>query len=224
MASNSKGLIYVMDMESTLADALIRRVIDMDQYCVFRKWDMQVDAAQEVAAYSNELKGIILSGSSKSVNSKKVTPPNIPVGLLQTGVPILAICYGMQYIAHLRGVEIVRCWDEQDKAKRTKAARKKDQGEQGPTEFFLTPQGQQSVLFQGLGSSFDVWMKHNYMVSHLPEGWTLTGGTEKCPVGSMEYGNIFAVQFHPEPYNSLFGRIILHNFLTRACGVGTPYF
>jgi GMP synthase (glutamine-hydrolysing) len=67
-------------------------------------------------------------------------------------------------------------------------------------------------------------MKHNYMAEHLPEGWTLTGSTPKCPIGSMEYGNIFAVQFHPEPYNSLFGRVILHNFLTYACGVATPYF
>ncbi len=219
-----KGLIYIMDMESTLSEALVRRVIDMDQYCVFRKWDMDINPEAETAAYANSLKGIILSGSAKNINSTKHTPPNIPSQFLEMGVPILFICYGLQYLAKLRGVEIVRCWDETDPAKRTKAVRKKDKGEQGPTSLLLTEAGQQSILFRGLGANFPVWMKHNWMAEHLPEGWTLTASTEKCPIAAMEYNNMFAVQFHPEPYNSLFGRTILHNFLSYACGVTTPYF
>jgi GMP synthase (glutamine-hydrolysing) len=221
---SEKGLVYVMDMESSLSEALVRRIIDMDQYCIFRKWDMPIDAAAETAAYANSLRAVILSGSAKNVNSTRYTPPNIPPQFLELGVPILAICYGLQYICNIRGVKVVRCWDEQDPQKRTKAARKKDKGEQGPTPMFLTDAGRQSVLFRGLGSSFPVWMKHNWMAENLPEGWSLTASTAKCPVAAMEYGNVFAVQFHPEPYNSLFGRIILHNFLTYACGVATPYF
>lgn len=224
MSESRSGIIYVIDMESSLAESLVRRITDMGQYHVFRKWDMQVDAAQEVAAYANELKGLIISGSGKSVNSRKHTPPNIPVQLLQTGVPILAICYGLQYLAHLRGVPIVRCWHEKDPQKQTTKAAKKDKGEQGVTNLFLTPAGQQSVLFRGLGPCFPVWMKHNWMAGSLPEGWTLTATTERCPVAAMERGSVFALQFHPEPYNSLFGRVILHNFLTYACGVDTPYF
>jgi len=221
----SKGLIYIMDMESSLSEALVRRVIDMDQYCVFRKWDMPINPEAETAAYKDSLKAIILSGSAKNVNSTKHTPPNIPPQFLEMGVPILSICYGLQYLAKLRGVKIVRCWDENDPAKRTtKAARKKDKGEQGPTPLFLTEAGRQSILFRGLGASFPVWMKHNWQAEHLPEGWTLTASTEKCPIAAMEYNNMFAVQFHPEPYNSLFGRIIMHNFLSYACGVDTPYF
>ncbi len=215
-----RGLIYIMDMESSLSEALVRRIIDMEQYCIFRKWDMDIDPAHEVAAYSKALKGIILSGSAKNINSEKHTPPNIPLGLLETGVPILAICYGLQYLAHLRGVKVIRCYDEQDPKKR----KKKDPGEQGPTQLFVTEAGKQSILFRGLGDTFPIWMKHKYMIEHLPEGWTLTSATPRCPIASMEFGNIFALQFHPEPYNSLFGRIILHNFLTYACGVTTPYF
>lgn len=218
--ATEKGLIYIMDMESTLSESLVRRIIDMGQYCIFRKWDMDIDPAREVETYANSLKGIILSGSAKNINSKKYTPPNIPLRLLETGVPILAICYGLQYLAHLRGVNITRCYDEKDSKKR----KKEDPGEQGPVQIFLTEQGRQSVLFQGLGSSFPIWMKHRYMAENLPEGWTLTSSTPRCPIASMEFGNIFALQFHPEPYNSLFGRIILHNFLTYACGVETSYF
>lgn len=219
-----RGLIYVMDMESSLSEALVRRIIDLGQYCVFRKWDMPINADAEVAAYASSLKAIILSGSAKNINSARYTPPNIPGQFLEMGVPILAICYGLQYLCHLRGVKIVRCWDEQDPNKRTKAVRKKDQGEQGPTFMSLTEAGRQSVLFRGLGEHFPVWMKHNWMAEELPEGWTLTASTDKCPVAAMEFGNMFALQFHPELYNSLFGRVILHNFLTYACGTDTPYF
>jgi len=211
-----------MDMESTLSEALVRRVIDMDQYVIFRKWDMEVDPVAEIQAYQKSLRGLIISGSSRNVNSKKKTPPRIPAELFNVQVPILAVCYGFQYLAHLQGVEIIRCWDEQDPEKRTKAVTKKDKGEQGPTMFCRNDND--SVLFRGLGQSFPVWMKHNWMVESLPEGWTLTGSTAKCPIAATEVGDIFGLQFHPEPYSSLFGRVILHNFLTHACGVGTPYF
>lgn len=211
-----------MDMESSLSEALVRRVIDMGQYVIFRKWDMQVDPVAEVQAYSKELKAIIISGSAKNVNTKKKEPPSIPPELFQANVPILAICYGMQYLAHLNGTKIVRCWDEPDLKKRRKAAAKEDKGEQGATRFNRTDED--SVLFRGLGKSFPVWMKHNWMLEDIPAGWRHLGGTDKCPVAAMECGNTFAVQFHPEPYNSLFGRIILHNFLSHACGLETPYF
>jgi len=224
MSGDGRGLIYVMDMESSLSEALVNRVIQMNQYIIFRKWDMEVDAVAEVAAYKDSLKGIVISGSAKNINSKKYTPPSIPAELFDVGVPVLAVCYGMQYMAHLMGERIVRCWDEDELGKRTKAAAKKDKGEQGPTELNLTEAGKSSLLFKGLGDSFDVWMKHNWMVENLPEGWTLTASTKKCPVACMEKDNIYAAQFHPEPFNSLAGRMMLHNFFTYACGVETPYF
>lgn len=220
----SKGLIYIMDMESSLSDALARRVIDMDQHLIYRKWSMPIDPALEVAAYREHLRGIIISGSSKNINSKKNTPPGIPPVFFEVGVPILGICYGMQLLGHLAGQKVVRCWDEQDPNKRTKDKAKKDKGEQGPTMLNLTEAGRESILFQGLGGSFPVWMKHNWMVETLPPNWTHTASTDRCPLAAMEVGNIYALQFHPEPYNSLFGRIILHNFMQLVCGVDTPYF
>ena len=218
----SKALVYVMDMESSLSDALVRRVIDMGQYVIFRKWDMEVDPVAEVQAYSRELKAIIISGSARNINSKKKEPPKIPPELFQANVPILSICYGMQYLAYINGTKIIRCWDEPDAKKHSKAVAKKDKGEQGAVQFQRT--NEDSVLFRGLGQSFPVWMKHNWMLEDIPLGWRHLGGTNKCPIGAIECGNIFSIQFHPEPYNSLFGRIILHNFLSYACGMETPYF
>ena len=67
-------------------------------------------------------------------------------------------------------------------------------------------------------------MKHNWMLGDVPEGWTLLGRTSKCPVAAISTGNCYALQFHPEPTASLFGRAIIHNFLTRVCRLETPYF
>lgn len=219
-----KGLIYIMDMESSLSDALARRVIDMGQHMIYRQWSMPIDPALEVATYREHIRGIIISGSSKNINSKKHTPPGIPPIFFELGVPILGICYGMQLLGHLSRSNIVRCWDEPDPEKRTEESRKKDQGEQGATTLTLTEKGQQSVLFRGLAGQFSVWMRHHFMVEETPPGWCHTASTEKCPVAAMEVGNIYAIQFHPEPYNSLFGRVILHNFMRHICGVETPYF
>lgn len=216
-----KKLIYIMDMESSLSDALVRRVIDMGQYIHFRKWDMKVDPKAEIEAYKDELGGLIISGSAKNINSQKYVPPTIPPELFQVQIPILAICYGMQYLAHLQGVPIVRCWNEEDPTKRTEKAAKKDEGEQGVVLF---RQAEKSKLFLGLGEKFPVWMKHNWMLQEVPPGWKHTGWTSKCPVAAMEFGNVHAVQFHPEPASSLFGRTILHNFFTHVCGLDTPYF
>lgn len=223
MASR-KGLVYILDMGSTLADAVARRLIDFGQYMLYRPWDMTTDVAGELNAHKDVLKGIIISGSSKNINSKRYIPPHLPVEVLQANVPILAICYGMQYLAHVQGIRIIRCWDEQDISKRTKAARKKDKGEQGPVMFHRTAEGAESPLFAGLGDSFPVWMKHNWMLEGVPERWGSLGRTDKCPVAAMQLGNIYALQFHPEPYYSLSGRIILNNFITRICQLDTPYY
>jgi GMP synthase (glutamine-hydrolysing) len=128
----------------------------------------------------------------------------------------------MQLLAQIEGSEIVRCWDETDPAKRTPGRAKKDPGEQGPVSLFRT--AEESLLFRGLGNQFPVWMKHNWMAEQLPDGWTLTATTARCPIAAMEKGHFFAIQFHPELQHSLFGRIVLNNWLSLACGLKTPYF
>ncbi len=225
MAEKEKGLIYVIDMGSTLSDSCARRVVDMNQYFVYRPWNANIDCAAEMNAYKDVLRGIIITGSQLNINSKKAkSKPVIPPEMFQTGVPILGICYGMQYLAHLQGIPIVRCWDESDPSKRTKAKSKKDTGEQGVKTFQQSPEAGLSPLLHGLGNKFEVWMKHNWQVQSLPPGWTLLGRTEKCPIAAMECGNLYATQFHPEPFHSLSGRTIIHNFVSRICKLDTSYF
>lgn len=220
--SKRDGLIYVVDMESSLGTSITRRVLDMVPYVHFHRWDMEVDYGRYFESVKQVLRGIVITGSSKNINSNKHVAPFLPPEIFQTGVPILAICYGLQYLCHVQDVPITRCWDEADPEKRTNGKAKKDKGEQGPVLFYRTDA--HSELFWGLGPVFPVWMKHHFMAESLPPGWTLTGSTEKCPVAAIETGHIYGLQFHPEPYHSLFGKLILNNFFTRICGMNSPYF
>lgn len=222
--ASKRGIIYVMDMESSLSDALCRRVMDMGQYIIFRKWDMNINAEAEIETYKNEVRGLIISGSGKNINGKKAPPPEVPAAFLALNIPTLGICYGMQYMAHVMGVPIVRCWNETDPTKRSKKSAKSDPGEQGATLFERTAESAACPLFEGLGEKFPVWMKHNWMLGDIPEGWTHLGRTARCPVAAISSGNRYAVQFHPEPHNSLYGKVIFHNFITNICGLDTPYF
>jgi GMP synthase (glutamine-hydrolysing) len=215
-------MIYIMDMESSLAAAVAQRIVGMGQYFVYRKWDMAINVAAELAAYQDVLRGIIITGSARNINGKKSPPPGLDPAFFEAGVPVLGICYGLQLMAHIAGVPIIRCWNEQDPQKRIIKGAKRDKGEQGRTQFFRT--AEESLLFRGLGTDFPIWMKHSWMASQLPEGWTLTGSTARCPVAAMEREHFFAVQFHPELQHSLFGRTIIDNWLKLACGLNTPYF
>lgn len=225
MADKKQGLIYIMDMESSLSDAIARRMVDVDQFFVYRPWNAPIDCAAEMETYKEVLRGIIITGSGRNINNKDpLKKPVIPPAMFQAGVPILGICYGMQHLANLQGVKIVRCWKEQDPTKRVKDNAKKDAGEQGVALFQQSPSATQSPLFIGLGDKFNVWMKHNWMLENLPAGWTLLGSTALCPVAAMECGNLYALQFHPEPFHSLAGRTIINNFIRYICKLDTPYF
>ncbi|MFW9998277.1 MAG: gamma-glutamyl-gamma-aminobutyrate hydrolase family protein [Candidatus Odinarchaeota archaeon] len=219
-------------MESGLAESLANRITSMNQHFIYRRWDAQVDVGAEIAAYQSELKGLIVSGSAKNVNSQKYTPPTVPSQLLQLGLPTLGICYGMQCLAKLCGQKIVRCWGDPKNRQMAMCGGnpqkhkkgKRDTGEQGVVDLTLTRVGRESRLFRGLGRNFKVWMKHTWMVDGAPEGWKVTASTAACPIAGLESGNVHLVQFHPEPYYSLAGKTIMHNFLTHVCEVETPYF
>ena len=96
-------LIYIFDMESSLANSLASRVISLEQNIIFRKWDMDLDPEKELETYGHILGGMIISGSAKNVNSTKSKIPSIPHQFMKAGIPTLAICYGMQYLTEVLG-------------------------------------------------------------------------------------------------------------------------
>ena len=127
--------------------------------------------------------------------------PRLPTWLADLDVPILAICYGMQLMAHETGGAVIP------------AARR----EYGHTR--ITVVERDHALFDGLPETLDVWMSHGDHVQELPAGYRAIATSENCAFAAMANarGNV-GLQFPPEVAHTAFGRQILSNFLYGVCG------
>ncbi|MBI4768200.1 MAG: glutamine-hydrolyzing GMP synthase, partial [Deltaproteobacteria bacterium] len=148
-------------------------------------------------------KGIILSGSTASVYDP--TAPLPDPAILELGVPVLGICYGMQWITHQLKGRVARS------GKR----------EYGRVEIeFLDFQD----LFFGLDKGLKnknriVWMSHGDRIERLPKGFIPIARSHNAPIAAMNDSErmVFGVQFHPEVVHTPAGHRILKNFLFRVC-------
>jgi GMP synthase (glutamine-hydrolysing) len=190
MNAKPKGVL-VVDLGAQYAQLIARRVREAGSYCEIAP----PRRALEVARAMN-LGAVILSGGPASVYAADA--PAVPRGLLELGVPVLGICYGMQWIARELGGEVTR-------------ADKREFGRQS-VEVAMA-----SEIFEGIGGNTVVWMSHGDSVTRLPSGFRVYAQTEHCPIAAM--GDLargfFGVQFHPEVTHSVRGREVIENFLTR---------
>jgi len=140
-------------------------------------------------------RALVLSGGPASVSDADILPhPEI----LELGLPVLGICYGMQVICHLRGGR-VETGDHQEYGKRT-----------------LKRIGD-SELLDGLEDPIQVWMSHGDLATALPEGARVVAETENCPFAAVEDPDrqLYMTQFHPEVSHTPQGSKILENFVRR---------
>ena len=155
----------------------------------------------EVYLRTHTPKGIILSGSGASVYEENAPSP--PQSIFTRCIPILGICYGMQWIAHTNGGTV----EPIQKAKRY-----------GPGRVRLDTS---NILFEGINVQQDVWESHGDTVTKLPSSYRLIGKSthSDTPVAmSFDHLKIFALQFHPEVPETKCGRQILKNFAFEICG------
>ena len=144
-------------------------------------------------------KAIVLSGGPASVYEPDA--PTIDKRILDLGVPILGICYGMQLLATLLGGKVARhggC-------------------EYGPATLDVH---EKDKLFAGLGDRLEDWASHGDRVVQMPEGFNILASTSDCPVAAFGSSGrvIYGVQFHPEVVHTPRGKAILSNFLFRIAG------
>jgi GMP synthase (glutamine-hydrolysing) len=144
-------------------------------------------------------RGIILSGGPASVYSEHA--PRLRRELLDLGVPVLGICYGMQLLAHELGGRV------------EEAA----VGEFGRTDLRVSHPG---VLLAGMPAEQTCWMSHRDTVFEAPPGFDALAGSGVSPVAAMEDAKrgIFGIQFHPEVVHTPYGQEILTRFLSEICG------
>ncbi len=144
--------------------------------------------------------GIVLSGGPSSVYDKDA--PLCDPQVLQLGVPVLGICYGMQWLTHTLGGKVERAQHR----------------EYGPAQLDVA---RPSPLFQGLPDRLKVWESHGDHVVGLPAGFHITGHTDKT-VAAVENPEkkFYGVEFHPEVLHTDRGTEILQNFVFTICRAG----
>ncbi|MCL4369480.1 MAG: glutamine-hydrolyzing GMP synthase, partial [Chloroflexi bacterium] len=184
----------VIDFGSQYSQLIARRVRECNVYCELIPYNAPVE---RLAALNP--RGFILSGGPASVYQEGA--PKLSSHILNGGLPILGICYGMQLLAIQLGGEVAP------------GARR----EYGHAELHLNQPV--APIFQGLPESFQVWMSHGDIITRMPPGFRPLAHTENSPLAAM--GNdagMVGLQFHPEVVHTPLGKEILRNFLYRECG------
>ena len=148
---------------------------------------------------SSGYKGIILTGGPNSVYDD--SSPHYDPALLDTGIPVLGICYGAQLISLMAGGEV------------SGASRTSEYGK-------VILRSGDSRLLNGIPEESSCWMSHTDYISRIPRGFRIIADTKRCPCAAMEntVKNIYAVQFHPEVTHTEYGVQIFRNFLFDICG------
>jgi GMP synthase (glutamine-hydrolysing) len=184
-----KQLVLVLDFGGQYNQLIARRVRELSVYSEMVPFDI----SYEEVAQKNPA-AIILTGGPSSVHVEDA--PQCDPRILEMGVPILGICYGMHLLAQLLGG-------------RVEGNRVREYGRS-----HLQVQ-EDDPLFKGLDSRMQVWMSHGDSITELPPGFRVTAGTETCPVAALSdtKRNIYGVQFHPEVRHTVQGMDILRNFL-----------
>ena len=187
--------ILIVDLGTQYAQLIARRVRESNTWCEIAP----PYKALEVAARMN-LGGIILSGGPASVYAPDA--PKVPKGLLDLGVPVLGICYGMQWMSQELGGEV-------------KAAHHREFGRKS-----IEVERSESI-FEGVDGRTVVWMSHGDQVERLPQGFSVFASSDTCAfaaVGDPARG-FYGVQFHPEVSHTLRGTEVIANFLYRVCNM-----
>ena len=182
--------LVVIDYGSQYTRLITRRLRELDVFSVIVHPGDPLDAI-----LAHDPAGVVLSGGPQSVTDPGA--PGLPDGLLQSGLPTLAICYGMQLVARELGGEV-------------RPGTVREYGKADLTRY-------DGALFEGVQGTFTAWMSHGDSVVRPPDGFVVTAATADTEVAAMEDGErgIFALQFHPEVRHTPKGLALLERFVER---------
>jgi GMP synthase (glutamine-hydrolysing) len=186
-------LILIIDFGSQYNQLIARRVRENHVYCQIEPPDISIAAIKALKP-----EGIILSGGPASIYSKGA--PRVDRGILKLGIPILGICYGLQYMIDSLGGKVL-------------GSTKREYG------FAELNVKNQKGIFNGINKKTQCWMSHGDSIGFLPAGFVITASTSNTPVAAAEdiKRNFYGLQFHPEVVHTKEGKKILANFLFNIC-------
>ncbi|HYU22806.1 MAG TPA: glutamine-hydrolyzing GMP synthase [Candidatus Dormibacteraeota bacterium] len=191
------GGVVVLDFGGQYTQLIARRIREQQVFSAVLPCTSSIEEIRKL-----EPAGIILSGGPSSVYDAEA--PKCDPKVLALGIPVLGICYGMQWITHTLGGTV----------------EKADRREYGRAQLSVDDSKEQggSHLFRGVPASLRVWNSHGDHVRTLPEGFRTIGRTENA-IAAVENKEkkIYAVEFHPEVNHTERGTELLRNFLFRVC-------
>lgn len=192
-------MILIIDFGSQFNQLIARRVRENEVYCQVEPAGIDLERIKAL-----DPKGIILSGGPSSIYEDD--NPLVDVGIFDLNIPILGICYGMQFMINALGGTIERS----------------DKREYGFADLTIKDK---DPLFTGLNDSTQVWMSHGDSTKLLPKGFTVTASTPNTEIAAVAdcKNRFFGLQFHPEVEHTPDGFKMLKNFLFTVCGCKTSW-
>ena len=190
--------VLILDFGSQYTQLIARRVRELFIYC-------EIHPFNNPPEHMEEFNAVILSGSPYSVRSEQAPHPDLSD--IRGKLPLLAVCYGAQYLAHFSGGIV-------------KPSNTREYG-RANLSFIKTEES----FFDGIDKGSQVWMSHSDTIDQLPEGGMLLASTEdvKNAAYCIEGETTFGIQFHPEVYHTTDGKKLLKNFLIKIAKVNQDW-
>ncbi len=187
--------VIILDFGSQVTQLIARRVRELEIYCEIIPFHKPIPNDQSIAA-------VILSGSPSSVREEQ--HPNVDLTELVKNYPVLGVCYGAQLIASNLGGSV-------------QASNKREYGKANLKIL------QEDPIWSGIPGDSQVWMSHSDTINKVPDSFDIIGATDSIPVAAFRANDsihpLYAFQFHPEVMHSIFGKLMLENFLKKICKI-----
>ncbi|MBP1629301.1 MAG: guaA [Bacteroidetes bacterium] len=185
--------ILILDFGSQYTQLIARKVRELNVYC-------EIHPYNKIPSISSDIVGVILSGSPCSCRDEDSPKPDLSA--FKGKLPLLGVCYGAQYMAHIAGGTIL------------------------PSEIreygraMLNEVDSSSKLMKDIPSNSQVWMSHGDTILNMPENFKIICSTDSVKNAGykIEGEETYAIQFHPEVTHSLDGLTLLKNFVVDICG------
>ena len=190
--------VLILDFGSQYTQLIARRVRELNIYS-------EIHPFNKIPTNVQDYKAVILSGSPMSVRSDEAFHPDL--SNIRGQKPVLAVCYGAQYLAHFSGGEVAES----------------NTREYGRANLSFIEKNE--PFFDKISEGSQVWMSHSDTIKSLPTNGKLLASTHdvKNAAYKIEGETTFAIQFHPEVYHSTDGKQLLENFLINIAGVNPDW-
>ena len=190
--------VLILDFGSQYTQLIARRVRELNIYCEIHPFN---NPPKDI----DNFKAVILSGSPFSVRSEN--PPHPELSEIRGKKPLLAVCYGAQYLAHFSGGKVGQS----------------NTREYGRANLSFVQEGE--LFLENISEGSQVWMSHSDTIKELPTNGIRLASTHDVENAAykIEGEQTYAIQFHPEVYHTTDGKQLLANFLVKIAGVAQTW-